>query len=176
MVAKGGLASIMSTRHGGMSRPPLEDVLAATWLTYPLPVETRSRLAQLGELVPMSAGEVLMREGEPNDQLSIVLEGRVGLRMRIPERGQVTILTVEPGDVVGWSAVVPPYRATSTAIVLVDGELALFSGPALRAALEREPELAAEFYPLLLSTVARRLEGTRLQLLDLFTQRWTEPW
>ena len=34
-----------------------------------------------------------------------------GLRVRVPERGPITILTVEPGDVVGWSAVVPPFRA-----------------------------------------------------------------
>jgi len=166
----------MTARHLGPTDRSLEDVLAATWLTYPLSVETRSRLAALGRLATVSAGDVLMREAEPNDVLAIVLDGRVALRMRVPERGQVTILTVEPGDVVGWSAVVPPYRATSTAVVLVGGELAVFDGPTLRVAFEREPELAAEIYPLLLVAVARRLEGTRLQLLDLFTQRWTEPW
>jgi CRP-like cAMP-binding protein len=127
-------------------------------------------------VVAVPAGSVLMREGETNDVMAIVLEGRVSLRMRVPERGQVSIVTIEPGDVVGWSAMVPPYRATSTAVVLADTELAQFDGPRLRELIAANAELAAQLYPVLLKAVARRLEGTRLQLLDLFSQRWVEPW
>ena len=156
--------------------PRLDENLAAAWLTHSLSAHTRIKLAELGQLESISAGEVIVREGEPSDYLAIVLEGRVGLRVRVPERGQVTIMTVEPGDVVGWSAVVPPYRATSTAVALVDSELAHFDGPALRETLKADPELAAELLPMLLIAVARRLEGTRLQLLDLFSHRWVEPW
>jgi CRP-like cAMP-binding protein len=71
---------------------------------------------------------------------------------------------------------VPPYRATSTAVALAPTELAHFDGPALRTALAADSDLAAELYPVLLNAVARRLEGTRLQLLDLFSDRWVEPW
>jgi CRP-like cAMP-binding protein len=127
-------------------------------------------------VVAVPAGSVLMREGETNDVMAIVLEGRVSLRMRVPERGQVSIVTIEPGDVVGWSAMVPPYRATSTAVVLADTELAQFDGPRLRELIAANAELGAQLYPVLLKAVARRLEGTRLQLLDLFSQRWVEPW
>jgi CRP-like cAMP-binding protein len=119
---------------------------------------------------------VLTREGEPTEALGIVMVGRVGLRLRVPERGAVTILTVEPGDIVGWSALVPPHRASATAVAIVPSEVALFDGPALREALTTDSQLAAELYPAILSAVARRLEGTRLQLLDLFSQRWVEPW
>jgi CRP-like cAMP-binding protein len=154
----------------------LSDRLAANWMTHELDSAARTTLAELGRLSRFPAGEVLLREGEPTDILAIVLEGRVGLRVRVPERGQVTILTVETGDVVGWSAMVPPYRATSTAVALVDTELAVFDGPRLREAMAADTELAAKLYPVLLNAVARRLEGTRLQLLDLFSQRWVEPW
>jgi CRP-like cAMP-binding protein len=156
--------------------PTLNENLAAAWLTHALSPHARIRLAELGRLVTVADGAVLMREGEPSDFLAIVLQGRVALRLRVPERGQVTVMTVEPGDVLGWSAVVPPYRATSSAIALGATELAHFDGPTLRAALAADAALAAEFYPVLLSAVARRLEGTRLQLLDLFSHRWVEPW
>jgi CRP-like cAMP-binding protein len=119
---------------------------------------------------------VLVREGETADTLGILLAGRVGLRMRVPERGTVTILTIEPGDVIGWSALVPPHRSTSTAVVLVAGEMAVFEATTLATELASDAELAAQFYPLLLGAVSRRLEATRMQLLDLFTQRWVEPW
>jgi CRP/FNR family transcriptional regulator, cyclic AMP receptor protein len=154
----------------------LGDMLALAWLTQGIRAYTRATLAGLGEMRVVPADEVLMREGEPSDFLGVVLSGRVALRLRVPERGPVTILTVEPGDVVGWSALVPPYRATSTAITLTETELALFDGNTLRAALADDDGLAAELYPVVLNAVARRLEGTRLQLLDLFSQRWVEPW
>lgn len=155
---------------------PLDDNLAAAWLTNSLSPATRGKLARMGRLSTLVNGQVLMREGEPTDYLAIVLEGRIGLRVRVPERGPITILTVEPGDVVGWSAVVPPFRATSTAVALAPTELALFEGLQLREALASDAELAAELYPVILNAVSRRLEGTRLQLLDLFSQRWVEPW
>lgn len=154
----------------------MDENLAAAWLTHELRPRTRIALAELGRLTTVKAGDVMLREGEPSDFLAIVLDGRIALRLRVPERGQVTIQTVEPGDVIGWSAVVPPYRATSTVVALADSELAQFDGPALREALATDTALAAELYPVLLAAVARRLEGTRLQLLDLFSQRWVEPW
>jgi CRP/FNR family transcriptional regulator, cyclic AMP receptor protein len=154
----------------------IDESLAAAWLTHGLEPEMRSRLASLGRLEILPEGSTITREGEPTRDCGVVLRGRVALRMRVPERGMVTILTVEPGDVVGWSALVPPYRATSTAVALESTELALFDGERLRTELTRQPELAAQVYPMLLQAVSRRLEGTRLQLLDLFTQRWVEPW
>lgn len=161
----------VKTRDGDLG-----GLLAATWLTHELDATARNALAAIGRIVSAPAGSVLMREGETNDVMAIVLDGRVSLRMRVPERGQVSIVTIEPGDVVGWSAMVPPYRATSTAVVLTDTELAQFDGPRLRELIANNAELAAQLYPVLLKAVARRLEGTRLQLLDLFSQRSAEPW
>ena len=102
--------------------------------------------------------------------------GRVALRLRVPERGPTTILTIEAGDVVGWSAVVPPHRSTSTVIALETTELILMDGEGLRAELEVDPELAAAVYSALLEALARRLVATRQQLLDLFAQPVYEPW
>ncbi len=154
----------------------LADSLAAAWLTHGLRPETRTRMAELGSLVELPADAVLTREGERTESVGILLTGRIALRVRVPERGAVTILTVEPGDIVGWSALVPPHRASSTAVALIPSELALFDGEVLRDALAADPALAAEIYPVLLSAVARRLEGTRQQLLDLFSHRPDEPW
>ena len=158
------------------SSSSLDESLAAAWLTHGVRPHRRATFSGLAESRTFAAGDVVMRDGEPSDFLGVLLSGRLALRLRVPERGPVTILTVEPGDVVGWSALVPPYRATSTVVALADSEVANFEGTRLRAALADDDSLAAEFYPLILDAVARRLEGTRLQLLDLFSQRWVEPW
>jgi CRP-like cAMP-binding protein len=86
----------------------------------------------------------------------------------------VTILTVEPGDVVGWSALVPPHRATSTAVTIEPSTLIEFEPRRLRELLEHDLALSATLYPRLLEAIGRRLSATRQQLLDLYAQQ-AEP-
>ena len=88
-----------------------------------------------------------MREGDDTHPFGIVASGRVALRLLVPERGATTILTVEPGDVLGWSALVPPYRATSTAVAVEPTRLLEFEVATLRRALREDPALAATVYP-----------------------------
>jgi CRP/FNR family cyclic AMP-dependent transcriptional regulator len=161
-----------------MAARPVGDVgsLAGTWFGSRLPEEARRRLDPYTRLARYPAGARILQEGEATSDLGIVRRGRVALRLRIPERGPTTILTVEPGDIVGWSAVVPPHRSTSTVVALLPTEMLLIDGPALRAELALDDELAAPVYLCLLEALARRLTGTRLQLLDLFTMSGVEPW
>lgn len=161
-----------------MRARPLDtvDPLADTWFGARLPAAARERLDPYLRLVAVDAGTEILREGEATADLGIVRSGRVALRLRVPERGPTTILTVEPGDIIGWSAIVPPHRATSTVVALVPTELLLIDGAALRTELAADADLAASVYLLLLEALARRLTGTRLQLLDLFTMTGGEPW
>ncbi len=154
-------------------RPDLASHVAAinhSWFGASLPSETQARLATLARQERVEPGTILFREGEPTGTFSIVLRGRVALRMLVPERGMVTILTVERGDVLGWSAIVPPHRATSTGIAIEPVELLAFDGEQLRDALRSDTALGASLYPRLLHAVGRRLAATRLQLLDLFAK------
>lgn len=141
-----------------------------------LTVGERRRLADLARPLAVEPGTVLLREGSETTELGIVRTGRVALRLTVPMRGIHTILTVEPGDVFGWSALVPPFRSTSTAVATEPTTGVVFPARALREALDRDEELAAALYPRILRTVARRLEATRLQLLDLFAQDTGTPW
>jgi CRP-like cAMP-binding protein len=167
------MASTFST---SLEADAVARLLAEAWLTRDLSRRSLTALAAFGQMRNVAANETLLEEGDPTDSLAIVIEGRVGLRLRVPERGHVTILTVEPGDVVGWSALVPPFRATSTATALERGRLIAFDGMQLRRLLEADWRLAAEVYPVVLRAVARRLEATRLQLLDMFSTQTYEPW
>jgi CRP/FNR family transcriptional regulator, cyclic AMP receptor protein len=154
----------------------VSDALRASSFTAGLGGSERRRLGEFARLVRAEADEVLLREGEPTPYLAIVTGGRVALRLRLPGRGPVTVMTVEPGDVVGWSAVVAPYRATSTAVAVEPTDILALDGPELRRALASDEDLAAALYPRILRSVARRLEGTRLQLLDVFGQPEQTAW
>jgi CRP/FNR family cyclic AMP-dependent transcriptional regulator len=155
--------------------------LSASWFGTGLSPEAIARLAGIAQLREIEPDTELMREGQVTDELCIVLTGRIALRTLVPERGMVTILTVEPGDIVGWSAIVPPHRATSTSIAIEPVRLLELPGEALRKLLRADNALAASVYPRVLQAVARRLSATRLQLLDLFArEEWSrkeiQPW
>ncbi len=155
--------------------------LSASWFGAGLSPEAVARLASIASLRDIGPETELTREGQITEELAIVLSGRVALRTLVPERGMVTILTVEPGDIVGWSAIVPPHRATSTSIAIEPVRALVFPGEQLRVLLRGDHALAASVYPRVLQAVGRRLAATRLQLLDLFArEEWSrreiQPW
>ncbi len=161
--------------------PDAAMALSSSWFGAGLSPEAVTRLAAIGEVHDLAPGDLIVAEGQVAESLGIVLSGRVALRMLVPERGMVTILTVEPGDVVGWSAVVPPYRGTDDAVAIEPVRLLKFPGEPLRLLLRADATLAASLYPRLLMAVGRRLAATRLQLLDLFArEEWVRaearPW
>ncbi len=150
--------------------------LNTSWFSSGLSEKAQTRLAELGRRFTAEPGTELFREGETSDTFGILVHGRVALRTLVPERGDVTILTVEPGDVYLWSALVPPFRASSTGTAIEPIEAIVFDGSALRAALREDCELAQALYPRVLVAVARRLHATRLQMLDLFATEQVKEW
>ncbi len=141
-----------------------------------LPPGPRERLLALVTRRELDAGATFMHEGDVTKSMSIIVRGRIALRLRVPERGAVTILTLDPGDIVGWSAIVSPYRATTSATTLEPTELASFAAEDLRAILASDAEVAAAFLPRVMETIAARVEATRDQLLDLFRGVEVDPW
>jgi CRP-like cAMP-binding protein len=120
-------------------------------------------------------GRVLLREGRPCESLGVVVSGRLAIRLALPGGEDRTILTIEPGDVFGWSAILPPAIATSTCIAIAPSRVIQFDGVGLSVALATNCELAAVVYQRVLVAVARRLSATRVQLLDLYRSA-SQPW
>lgn len=126
------------------------------------------RLAAIADVADVPAGTQVIREGEPCAALGVVISGRIALRLNVPGAGQQTILTVDDGDVFGWSAVMPGSLSTSTGTALVPTQALLFERHRLIAAMTEDCELASAVYQRLLKVVARRLAATRIQFLDLY--------
>jgi CRP-like cAMP-binding protein len=114
-------------------------------------------------------GTYLMREGRPTLDLGVIVEGRLAVRDRIG-LDDVTLMTLDPGDVFGWSAVLD---GISTASIVADegARVLLFDGAALRGALQADRDLALILYRRLLEAVARRLDATRMLARDVYAFR-----
>ncbi|MGZ6272883.1 MAG: Crp/Fnr family transcriptional regulator [Candidatus Limnocylindrales bacterium] len=145
-------------------------MLNHTWFGSDLAPETQERLAKLGVIQDFEADEVILHEGDEANEMGILISGQLALRTLVPERGPVTILSVEPGDIFGWSAVLAATQVQSTVVATEKSKALVIEGTKLRAALKEDHALAASLYPRVLQAVARRLRATRLQLLDLFAR------
>jgi CRP-like cAMP-binding protein len=132
---------------------------------------TRDELVSLaagGRWRRFAATSVLFREGERSDSFYVVHRGHVALDMCLPARGCIRILTLGPGDVVAWSALLGGGIMTATAVALDDVELVELGGPELMSRCRSDPGLGYRLMRGLADALGKRLVATRLQLLDLF--------
>lgn len=112
-------------------------------------------------------GDLLVREGQPAEEFFAIVHGKVGLELATPERPRLTLQTIGPGEVLGWSWLVPPRRWTLDARALKPTRAIVLEAPAIRRALTDRPAAGLAFLTRLLPVIAQRLENTRLQLLDI---------
>ena len=125
-------------------------------------------LVSRGRWLEYDAGAYLFREGEHNRDVFFLLEGRVDLSMTVPGRGPSRILTLGPGDLIAWSAVVRD-GTMSCAAQCVDAVKLLAIGAAdLETLMTADPQFGYEFMKMMATALTKRLIATRLQLLDLF--------
>jgi CRP/FNR family transcriptional regulator, cyclic AMP receptor protein len=118
-------------------------------------------------VVSFAAGAEVVREGSPATAFFLIEEGKVALEIASPDRPRRTILTLGPGDVLGWSWLVAPYRWRLDAHAVKPTVVTAVNATVLRAALEADPAQGYRLLLRLLPIIASRLESTRLQLLDL---------
>jgi CRP-like cAMP-binding protein len=131
-----------------------------------LPASSMRTLAAIGRDERPAPGTFLMREGRPTLDLGLIIEGRLALRDRVGQ-DDVTLMTLEAGDVFGWSAVLDGVSTAS--IVALDGaRVLLFERAALLSVLGADPSLAVVLYRRLLEAVASRLDATRLLKRDVY--------
>lgn len=134
-----------------------------------LSAEHFEKMAGIASLIEVDAKQELFREGDPEDFLYVVIQGRVAIEMFVPSRGRVRIYTAEPMDVVGWSSVTPVVRRrTAGAQAVLPSCLVRLDARGLRQLCEEDCGLGYIVMRRMANVVASRLLTTRLQLLDMF--------
>src|SRR5262249_10578372 len=126
-------------------------------------------LAELNDwtrLIGLQSGQYLGRTGQTADALYLISAGRVAIELDAPQRGQVCVQCLEPGEVVGWSWLTPPHRWRFSARALEPIRALEIDGPRLRQLCKENHELGYELLRRLIEVIGARLTATRLQLLE----------
>jgi CRP-like cAMP-binding protein len=142
--------------------------LAAHPFFVDLPDPVVAAVAPLVSRLDLDAGQVLGKEGDPAGAFYALTAGRVALEVHSADQPPAVLETLDAGDVVGWSWLVPPYRWHFDAVAVDPVGALAVDGARLRAQMDADPvlgyALAARFIPI----VVDRLQSTRLRLLDLY--------
>ncbi|HSN81435.1 MAG TPA: cyclic nucleotide-binding domain-containing protein [Polyangiales bacterium] len=125
-------------------------------------------IASCAKNMRFHAGQKIYAEGDPADKFLIVREGRVAIDIETPHRGVLTVQTVGPDEVVGWSWLFPPYTWHYNARAVRDTRAIALDGKCLRDKIEYDPKLGYELMKRFSAVMVSRLEAMRMQLMDIY--------
>ncbi|NOZ71428.1 MAG: cyclic nucleotide-binding domain-containing protein [Chloroflexi bacterium] len=136
--------------------------------TRDLTPEQIEKLASLAFEVSFPENFTIFRERDAGELLYLIKSGQVALYVSVPGQGRKTILTLGPGQILGWSALFPTGRKTASARTVSPTEAIAFNAAQLRETMEEDRDLGYALLWRIADVIASRLRATRLQLLDIF--------
>jgi CRP/FNR family transcriptional regulator, cyclic AMP receptor protein len=151
-----------------MTPTTLAEELAVHRFFEPFPEELRRRLAECANNVVFDAGATLCTEGTPAKSFFAIRAGRVNVGVHVPSKGLVTLETLQTGDIMGWSWVLPPYRWHFDAVAVEPVRAVELHSDCLLPYLEENPAAGYRLITEVAKIMEERLESARLRLLDLF--------
>ena len=116
-------------------------------------------------------GGYLIHEGQIANKFFLIRTGRIALEIDVSPRGPLRIQTVGPGDVLGWSWLIPPYTWHFDARALELTRAIALDGKCLRKKIEADHELGYVVMKRFSELMVQRFQVTRLQLLDMYGNR-----
>lgn len=128
-------------------------------------------LVGCGANVRFQPGAYIFKEGEEANEFYLIRSGRVALEIFGPQHKPIVVETLEEGDILGWSWLLPPYLWKFHAHATQDVRAIALDGKCLRTKCEQNHDLGYEVLKRFAQIMERRLEATRLQLLDVYAIR-----
>lgn len=120
-----------------------------------LSVEEAAEFAGRFEQLAVDRRELVFAEGQPGDQLYVVLAGKLKLFRRAPDGREAVLAVLGPGDLAGELSVVDGGPRPLSAAAIVPTRLARLTGADLRDWVRGHPRTAEELLRLLTRQVQR---------------------
>lgn len=121
----------------------------------------------LREIIPLvkknsfAKGEIIVEENRPARYLFVLARGEVAISVKWRSGELVTEVVKKKGDILGWSALVPPQKYTASAKGLQEGQVLVIKGRDLERYLKKRPALGWLLGQRLAALISSRLRHTR---------------
>jgi len=118
--------------------------------------------------VRFEAGQYIFREGDESNEFYFIRHGKLALEIFRPHKGGIVVQTLKPGDVVGWSWLIPPHFRHFDCRTLELTRAIVLDGACLRRKCDEDHELGYEIMKRFAHLMEDELLALRLQLLDIY--------
>jgi CRP-like cAMP-binding protein len=149
----------------------LEQILAIHPFFAGFAVEHRELVAGCARNHRFDAGEYLCREGDPADEFFLIRHGQVALEISSPGQPPIVFATLDEGEIVGASWLVPPDRWLHDARAVTLTRAIGIDAACLRTKCEADHHLGYDMMKRFLPVLVQRLHATQLQILDVYGKR-----
>jgi CRP-like cAMP-binding protein len=151
-----------------MSQKLLTDALQNSRFLHDISQQHLEQLTKVASLRDFDELEVVFREGDVAQHIYLVVFGNVSLDICAPGVGCKRVMTVGPGEILGWSALLEQTRMTATARTLEITRLVEIDAAPLLTLCGKDLGFGYEIMRRTMLALAKRLSATRMQLLDVY--------
>ena len=144
-----------------------DDIFAHLFLFEGLTAAQREVLRPLFDPCDCYAGTILFEQGDPADHLFAVVTGEVVVTFKPDDAPTLIVARVQPGSIVGWSAVLCCRCYTSSAECTQYTQLLRVRGTDLRRLCIQHPETGVLVLDRLAAVIAERLRSTHDMVFSL---------
>ncbi len=116
------------------------------------------------------AGAILCRQDKEQEKLYVIEEGLVSVLLELGPTDRRQIQAASDFECFGWSASIPPFRATSTVKALEKTKVLAFKGKELRNLVYSNPKLCAAIAGGVAYVISQRLRAAFSQLMGVSYQ------
>ena len=130
-----------------------------------LPQWALARLAEAAREEELPGGRTVLHQHDRTRTVHFLLAGALQIYVRVGDDDLLVAVLGDPGELVGWSAFRPPYRATASVRCEQPSRLVTVPVTAFEELFERDPGLGCLLLGRVAAGVADRLEQARERLL-----------
>lgn len=146
----------------------MQELLSAHPFFAGLDDDETALVAGCARNVHVDAGARIFSEGGAADTFYLIRHGRVALQLHEPARGHLLIDTIDDGDVLGWSWLVPPYRWFCDARAVTAVSAIAVDGACLRGKCAGDPRFGYALLTRVAGVMYQRMQAARIRLLDVY--------
>ncbi len=116
--------------------------------------------------VEFAKGDVIFEEGDLANRFYLIESGKIRLQAERKEGGVIPLLSLEPGQVLGWSWLFPPHYWRFTAVADEPVKAIFLYGTRLRELGEQDTDFGYALMKRVSQLVIERLQDTRRKLAE----------
>jgi CRP/FNR family transcriptional regulator, cyclic AMP receptor protein len=112
------------------------------------------------------AAHVMHRQGDPATGFYVVTSGNISIEVPAIQGPTLHLQALGPGDMLGWSWLIPPYRWSFLVRTEAPVDLIEFDGKAVLDKCEADPKFGYEMLKRVSALMSERLAHARQRMID----------